>query len=51
MPTGGSRIGPTRHLDVNRNFDTRVLAAPLFAAAGLEYRSNHYEIGAGDPAS
>jgi iron complex outermembrane receptor protein len=41
----------TTDLDVNRNFDTRVLAAPLFAAAGLEYRSNHYEIGAGDPAS
>ena len=41
----------TTNLDVNRSIDTGVLSAPLFAAAGVEYRRNSYAIGAGEPAS
>jgi iron complex outermembrane receptor protein len=41
----------TTNFDVTREFETGVFAKPLFAAAGIEYRDDRFNITAGDPAS
>ncbi len=40
----------TQNLDLTKEFDVG-MASPLTAAAGVEYRRNSYQIGAGDPGS
>lgn len=41
----------TGNLDLTYPFDVPVLASPLYAAAGVEWRNEQFEIGAGERAS